>query len=85
MTRKNDSFKDFSNICKRVSKSSIMESDVYEYAIMGDWGSIFDFSGQDYVELFLWDQAVLVDIGTADQLVDFLLRDVLSQLCRDSS
>lgn len=45
--------------------------------------SILDLSGENGVELLLRDESVLVEVGTPDQLFEFLIGHVLAELISD--
>lgn len=47
--------------------------------------SILDFAGEDGVELLLGDEAVVIDVGPGDELLEFLLGDVFSKLLGNSA
>ena len=47
--------------------------------------SIFNLTGHNGVEFFLWDQTVLIEVSSVDQLLELFLTDILTQLLRYSS
>ena len=47
--------------------------------------SILDLSGEDDIELFLADQAIMVGIGPCDQFLKLLFGNVFSEFLCDSS
>lgn len=45
--------------------------------------SLLDGAGEDDIEFLFGDEAILVDVGSVDKLIDFGVRDVLTELGSD--